>query len=61
LLKRIWRVYGGFTDVQLANMTHAPGTPWDQVNRMYNGNIPKYATIPDEMIGQHFQALVKSA
>lgn len=61
LLKRIWRVYGSFTSVQLSNLTHATGTPWDQINRMYNGNIPKYATIPDELIRQHFQAQVKSA
>jgi uncharacterized phage-associated protein len=61
LLKRVWRVYGGFTSVQLSNLTHAPGTPWDQINKKYNGNIPKYATIPDELIRQHFQAQVKSA
>jgi len=61
LLKRVWRVYSGFTEVQLSNMAHATGTPLDQINKMYNGNIPKYATIPDEMIREHFQAQVKSA
>jgi uncharacterized phage-associated protein len=61
LLERIWRVYSGFTAVQLSNMTHAPGTPWDQVNKRYNGNIPKYETIPEELIKQYFQVQVKSA
>lgn len=61
LLKRVWHVYAGFTAVQLSNMTHAPGTPWYQINKMYNGAIPKYATIPDELIMRHFQAQVKSA
>ena len=60
-LKRVWQVYSGFSATQLSNMTHAPGTPWYQINKMYNGNIPKYATIPDDLIQRHFQAQVKSA
>lgn len=56
LLKRIWEVYGRYSAVQLSNMTHAPGTAWDRVNKFYNGNIPKYATIPDEWIREEFTA-----
>lgn len=55
LLKRIWEVYGEFSAVQLSNMTHAPGTPWDQVNKLYGGKIPKYATIPNELILDYFK------
>ena len=28
LLRRIWKVYGGYTGKQLSSMTHSPGTPW---------------------------------
>ena len=41
LLKRIWEVYGPYSATQLANMTHAPGTPWDRVSKRYGGKIPK--------------------
>lgn len=29
-VKRIWNVYGGFTAVQLSNLTHLPDAPWSQ-------------------------------
>ena len=54
LLKRIWEVFGRYSAVQLSNMTHAPGTAWDRLNKFYSGNIPKYATIPDEWIREEF-------
>jgi uncharacterized phage-associated protein len=28
LLEKVWEVYGKFTATQLANLTHAPKTPW---------------------------------
>jgi uncharacterized phage-associated protein len=30
LIERIWLEYGRFTGIKLSNMTHEPGTPWDQ-------------------------------
>lgn len=54
-LDRIWNVYGHFSGIQLSNLTHAPGTPWDFVCRKYNGKIPRYETIPDEVIAEYFQ------
>ena len=56
LLERIWEVFGRYSAVQLSNMTHAPGTAWSRLNKFYNGNIPKYATIPDEWIREEFTA-----
>lgn len=60
LLKRIWEVYGRYTAVQLSNMTHAPGSAWYKVFKLYNENIPKYATIPDEWIREEFTSKEKS-
>lgn len=60
LLNRVWEVYGGYSAVQLSNMTHATGTPWDKVSQKYGGHIPKYATIPDEWIRDYFRKQVES-
>jgi len=61
LLKRIWEVYGRYSGVQLSNMTHAPGTAWNRVYKLYNENIPKNATIPDDWIREEFTPKEKSA
>ena len=29
ILDEIWKVYGGFTAVQLSNLTHEQGSPWE--------------------------------
>jgi len=59
LLDRVWQVYGKYTGVQLSNMTHEPGTPWDKVNRQHNGEIPKGTDIPAEYMRGYFQSLAK--
>jgi len=28
VLEHVWRKYGGYTGLQLSEMTHQPGTPW---------------------------------
>jgi uncharacterized phage-associated protein len=60
LLKRVWEVYGGYTAVQLSNMTHAPGTPWRQVYDRYSEQIPRGTDIPWEAIRDHFVAEAKT-
>jgi uncharacterized phage-associated protein len=55
LLNKIWTIYGRYTAIQLSNMTHAPGTPWEKVYRQHNGSIPKHAVIPDEWITEYFK------
>jgi uncharacterized phage-associated protein len=59
LLDRVWQVYGKYTGIQLSNMTHEPGSPWDMVNMRYGGQIPKRTDIPVEMLREHFRALAK--
>jgi uncharacterized phage-associated protein len=59
LLDRVWQVYGKYSGVQLSNMTHEPGTPWDEVNRQYHGGIPKGTDIPAESMREYFQSLAK--
>ena len=55
LLNRIYEVYGGYTPSQLSNMTHAEGTPWEQISKQYGGQIPKRTVIEDEAIREYFK------
>jgi uncharacterized phage-associated protein len=55
ILNRVWEVYGGFSAIQLSNMTHEDGSPWS-IARMDNKEI-----IDDEVIKRYFSALTKGA
>ncbi len=53
LLDRVWKVYGGLTAVQLANMTHQEGTPWKEA-------VEKKSVILNaETIKRHFNSLAQ--
>ena len=43
-LDKIWEVYGGYDGGQLVSLTHADGSPWDQIRKkeekMRNPRIP---------------------
>ena len=52
LLKKIWAVYGRFTAIQLSNMTHEDGSPWDRTRQKYGAR--KNADIQDEWIKEDF-------
>lgn len=60
-LKRVWDIYGVYTATQLSNLTHEPGTPWDQLLRRYNGHLPKSTDIPQETIRDYFKSQAKPA
>jgi len=59
LLAGVWDIYKDFTPIQLANLTHRPGTPWSQVASHYRGNIPKGITIPNELMKEYFARCAK--
>jgi uncharacterized phage-associated protein len=59
LLKRVWELYGRYSPLELSNMTHQSGTPWDQVSRQYHGDIPKFTPIPQEAIKSYFKAFLE--
>lgn len=60
LLRKVWDVFGAYTASRLSTLTHAPGTPWDQVFRQYNGDLPKGTDIPPETIRAHFVEQAKA-
>jgi uncharacterized phage-associated protein len=55
LLNWIWARYGGFTGVQLSDLTHEPRSPWRTVAQQHNFRISKNFAIPDDLIRQWFR------
>lgn len=53
----VWERYKRYTGVQLSNVTHQPGTPWEQTWSEAPGR--KGLTIPNERIEQHFLELAR--
>lgn len=51
LLEQIYDVYGSLGAFQLSEITHVTGGPWDIATK--TGGY--YATIPDELIKQHYE------
>ncbi|HEY0009325.1 MAG TPA: type II toxin-antitoxin system antitoxin SocA domain-containing protein [Tepidisphaeraceae bacterium] len=54
LLDKVWEIYGKYTAVQLSNLSHAPGSPWDQVNTEHGGSLPNRAKIDPAIIKDFF-------
>lgn len=57
MLEAVLNSYGEFKAFQLSNMTHRPGTPWQQVIEK-NG---RFAPIPSDIIKGHFDELREKA
>lgn len=56
LLDKIWEQYGKLTAIQLSNMTHQPGTPWEET---WKPGIPKGTAIDDKLIKEYFVSKAK--
>lgn len=59
LLQRIWDVYGKFNGIQLSNMTHKSGTPWDQVWNEQGGCECESTPIPGHLIKRYYKNLAE--
>lgn len=59
LIERIWEVYGEFTAIQLSNMTHEKGSPWDQCYKRNKGRRP--VIIGDPIIQKYYENLADAA
>ena len=60
LLDRIWEIYGDYTPIQLSNLTHEDGTPWDQVAASFGNDLPRRMIhIPNELIQTYFESLAQ--
>ncbi len=53
IMDQVCRLYGGYSGIELSQMTHAPGTPWEETWNKFGKN----AIIPDELIRAHYKEL----
>jgi uncharacterized phage-associated protein len=54
----VWKTYKKYNGLQMSDMTHAEGTPWDTVRKNNPGS--KNAQIPHDVLQSYFSGLVKS-
>lgn len=63
LLDKIWEIYGRYSAIQLSNMTHDPGSPWDHAVKRCKeengGQLLKGTDIPTAVIKEYFTARLK--
>ena len=60
LLNKVWEIYGGYTAIQLSNMTHKEGSPWKKVFDDYDGKLPKGTDIPPHEMRTYFADLART-
>lgn len=51
----VWNTYKNFSAAQLMALTHKAGTPWYQIYKDYDGNIPLGTDIPQTLIRDFFK------
>jgi uncharacterized phage-associated protein len=56
LLDKIVEQYGTLSGIQLSNMSHMPGTPWDKTRNSVIGSGETEIGIEDELIREHFRS-----
>jgi len=57
-LDKIWEAYGKYSGSALSDMTHQPGTPWDEVWNKQGGKDGWEVPIPNPLIQSHYNQLV---
>ncbi|EDN69461.1 phage-associated protein [Beggiatoa sp. PS] len=55
IINEVWRAYGEFTPIQLSNITHAKGSPWEMVASSYGSELPKNIEMPNALIKDVFK------
>jgi uncharacterized phage-associated protein len=58
-LDKIWETYGKYSGSALSDMTHRPGTPWDEVYNRQGGKENRDVYIPNDLIERHYKLLVE--
>lgn len=54
ILDRVWEVYGKYTAIQLSNLTHKPGSPWDIAWHQEEGKNIRNHCIQNSLIQEYF-------
>ena len=56
LLDKVWQVYGGRTGIELSELCHQDGSPWDMARR---ASGRRNTHISDEAIADHYKKKLK--
>ena len=54
IVRGVWDRYGKFSAMELSNITHKEGTPWD-----VTWKAQRYSVIPNEVIQGHYLGLIQ--
>jgi uncharacterized phage-associated protein len=57
LIDFVWNTYGKYSGLQLSDMTHSDGSPWQKTRERFPGI--KNADISNELMSEHFAKYVK--
>ena len=58
-LEGVLKLYGSNSATDLISITHAFGTPWDEVWNRQNGMLKLFAEMPNDLIKKHYEKIVK--
>ena len=57
ILNRVWEVYGGLTSIQITNMTHKEGSPWNVTYKEMARRGMRNSIIDSNLIRDYFKSL----
>lgn len=60
-LEKVWQEYKEFSGVELSDLTHQPGTPWDTAWNKLGGKYNRNATISNDTIRNHYNKLANES
>ena len=58
-IKVLFRLFGSFSAFQLVAVSHGPGSPWDEINKKYNGEIDRNVVIDKLQTKEWFDGIVE--
>lgn len=58
-IRLTWKRYGHLSGPELSHLTHRPGTPWHRVWNDQGGRDRLGAVIPEDLIKEHYKALME--
>lgn len=56
MIKSTWEAYRKYSAVQLSELTHAKGTPWEAMKKQMGSKMDRQAAIPEQLIRDWFTA-----
>ena len=55
LVKRVWAKFRTWSGPKLSDVTHRPGSPWHEVAKRFDFQVPRGTGIPAEEIKEYFR------